>query len=64
MTYLCILDGGPNNPLPVAVSGYWDGRDFIVESVEVTFADGKTFDLYENLTTQTLEHLAQQVKDQ
>lgn len=62
--YTCILDGGPNNSFPVSVDGYWDDKDFIIESVEVIFKNSKTYDLYENLSTKTLEHIAEQVKDQ
>ena len=60
--YKCILDGGPNNPLPVTVRGCWDGRVFIVENVEVMLKDGKPYDLYENLTPSTLEYLGRQIQ--
>lgn len=55
-----LLDGGPSNPLPVTARGYWEEGRFVVEEVELVIA-GKRYDLIENLSRSTIDHLTEQV---
>lgn len=65
-TYHVTIDGGPRNPLPVEVKGYWEptpNGGFHTEEVILT-AGTKTYNLMDVLSSRVINHINAQVEDQ